>query len=595
MGSTRLPGKTLAELAGRPLIDHVLARLQRAVVPHGPLSQLVLATSRQPADTKLARHMAQAWPTVAVVRDAEADVLGRFVRAAAACDATTVVRVTADCPLVNADAIAGFVADHQAASADVTNYQPGIEVADKGIEVVSVAALRRANADPATTGDDREHVTAAMYRQPDRYRINYRPAPAWLRRGDLRLVVDTPADLAFFRALCAATGQGPAEMDLAAVLALLDRRPDLLAINATAAGRSTRHEQGRLGFRCNGGPDVGLGHVVGSLRLARLLADDLGIGCEFVCADEPATNDLVRRAGFPVRTVPAGLPAGDDAAGLQASAIAGAWAGIVLNFDRAGLEAWQPHFGALKAADHRLICQDNPVPPGWRQADILINALPHPAYPGYDPAEHPACLDGLAYFLPATGAPSRNGPEPAEVRRILVALGGGSTATATALALEGIAQAGFASTCDVVIGAAAPDHLQQTLRAQLDALGLHGTVSRGVNDLPDRMAAADLGIAGLGLIAYEMAHAGLPALIVSGSAFNAAVAERYARTYGAAKSLGLADMETPARIAVALRDMAADVEARAVMAAAGRARVGTNPDAVVELISGILGVGRIAA
>ena len=95
MTSTRLPGKVMADLGGQPLLGHMLARVRRAKT----LDTTWVATSVNATDNKVAEFCARR--DVPVFRGDETDVLGRFAGAAAAARADVIVRLTADCPLMD--------------------------------------------------------------------------------------------------------------------------------------------------------------------------------------------------------------------------------------------------------------------------------------------------------------------------------------------------------------------------------------------------------------------------------------------------------------------------------------------------------------
>ena len=111
MGSTRLPGKVLADLGGRPLLRFLLDRLSDLDVDH-----LVVATSDLPGDDAVADVAAAAG--VEVVRGSERDVLARFVAALDEHPADTVVRLTADCPLVDPAIVRAALDLHRTSGAD---------------------------------------------------------------------------------------------------------------------------------------------------------------------------------------------------------------------------------------------------------------------------------------------------------------------------------------------------------------------------------------------------------------------------------------------------------------------------------------------
>lgn len=188
MGSQRCPGKVLADVAGRPLLDYCLARLTAAGA--GPL---VLATSTQPDDDAVAAAGTAAG--VPVVRGPLDDVLGRFALAVESWAGPFVIRATADNPAVDI-AAPGRVLQHLVAGADYV-VETGLPVGG-AVEGVRTDVLRRA-ATLAVDAYEREHVTPYVRRRPEEFAVVLPSAPPPLRRPDVRLTVDTPADLAFMR------------------------------------------------------------------------------------------------------------------------------------------------------------------------------------------------------------------------------------------------------------------------------------------------------------------------------------------------------------------------------------------------------------
>ncbi len=189
-GSTRLPGKVLQDLAGRPMLRFMLDRLADLRV-----DQLVVATSALDRDDAVEEIAVAAGRPV--VRGSEADVLDRFANALAAFPADHVVRLTADCPLADPVLIEAVLARHLDRGADYTsNVFPRTFPRGLDCEVVTAAALRTAHAEAADPAE-REHVTPFFYRRPERFALAN-------MRNDLPLgreswTVDTAEDLAFVR------------------------------------------------------------------------------------------------------------------------------------------------------------------------------------------------------------------------------------------------------------------------------------------------------------------------------------------------------------------------------------------------------------
>ena len=150
-GSTRLPGKVLADVGGMPMLEFMLRRL--APLPW----EVVVATSDRPADDEVVSVGRSCG--VEVVRGPEGDVLSRFLVALDAHPAKHVVRLTGDCPLSDPRVVRAAVALHREASAAYTsNVLPRTFPKGLDCEVMSARALREA-ASEATAAPEREHVT----------------------------------------------------------------------------------------------------------------------------------------------------------------------------------------------------------------------------------------------------------------------------------------------------------------------------------------------------------------------------------------------------------------------------------------------------
>lgn len=224
MGSTRLAGKVLRDLAGEPMLARVVLRVQAAEM----LDQVLVATSVEEQDDEIeAECRRRGWNCV---RGPELDVLGRYVLGARETDADVVVRITADCPFVDPAIIDRVVREYQ-------ENQPGCDYCANIIEprtyprgmdteVVDAEALHAASRETKREAD-REHVTPFVRRHSERF-----PQVAVRLDEDLsdhRLTVDTPADLDLARKLWAEfDGDQPSMTDF---VAFLENNPDVADIN----------------------------------------------------------------------------------------------------------------------------------------------------------------------------------------------------------------------------------------------------------------------------------------------------------------------------------------------------------------------------
>ena len=226
LGSTRLPSKALAEIGGRPMLAHVVERA--AAIPG--IADVVIATTKSPADETLVDFARQA--AVRCIRGSEADVLDRFCLAARETRAEAVVRVTADCPLLDSAVSGRVLAEYlrRRPTVDyVSNVHPPTYPDGLDTEVVSVEALETA-AIETRQPSDREHVTPYVWGRPERFR-----AANVAHHEDLsshRWTVDTESDLAFMRALWTALGPSAPRAGMAEVLKALASHPGLSDLNA---------------------------------------------------------------------------------------------------------------------------------------------------------------------------------------------------------------------------------------------------------------------------------------------------------------------------------------------------------------------------
>ena len=223
MGSTRLPGKVLLDLAGEPMLARVVNRTRRAQT----LDEVVVATTVQPDDKAIVRLCIEhAW---LCFRGSEDDLLDRYYQAATAHQADVVVRITSDCPLIEPEIVDWVVreflenspVDYVSNTLPPRNFPRGLDV-----EAMSFEALARAwreDDNPAW----REHVTPYIYRHPEKFVLR-----AVVNTEDfshMRWTIDTIDDLMFVRKIYDYFGHDTFSWRDA--LAILDQHPEWLDIN----------------------------------------------------------------------------------------------------------------------------------------------------------------------------------------------------------------------------------------------------------------------------------------------------------------------------------------------------------------------------
>lgn len=219
MGSKRLPGKVLTPILGKPLLGYLIERLLR--VP--ALSEIVVATTTEIEDDPIVDYCYL--QKVNVYRGSLNDVLARYYEAAVLFRADVIVRITADCPLLDpllAQQVINHYLQAQGSYDYVSNTQDRSFPRGMDVEVFSFAALQAAY-ESASDPQEREHVTLYIYRHLEQFRVG---------SFAYRFTVDTAQDLLFVRHLIESFYPQGESYSLAEMLNVLNRHPEWTKLNA---------------------------------------------------------------------------------------------------------------------------------------------------------------------------------------------------------------------------------------------------------------------------------------------------------------------------------------------------------------------------
>lgn len=235
MGSSRLPGKVLADIGGHTALDRLVARLRACTL----LDDIVVATSVGSADDVIADWARRAG--VMLHRGSEEDVLRRVSDAHTMMRSDIVVEITGDCPLLDPAIVDFAIKTFFDNDCDVvtTAHRPSFPQGTD-VQVFRADAMKNV-ADTISDPAVREHVSLHFYEAPEQYRVIYLSAPARYQAPDLRLQLDYPEDLELIRCIYAELEPrfGPL-FDTLDILALLKDRPDLQIINAHCQEKAAR-------------------------------------------------------------------------------------------------------------------------------------------------------------------------------------------------------------------------------------------------------------------------------------------------------------------------------------------------------------------
>ena len=272
MSSSRLPGKVLMDIGGYPMLGRVVDRARRAK----SVDQVVVATTIDPADDAVANFCSQ--QGYAYYRGNQQDVLDRFYQAALVYHANVIVRLTADCPIIDPDVIDETVSAFLGFHKNLTKADPRSMIGESklviregestidnqqseipydfatnrlpppwhrtypiglDVEVCTFKALERAWRE-ADQPHQREHVMPYLYEQDGRFKVfvvNHEPD-----YGNLRWTVDTPDDLELLRQIYARFNKRD-DFTWIEVLSLFEREPELRNINSQVRHKNYREAE----------------------------------------------------------------------------------------------------------------------------------------------------------------------------------------------------------------------------------------------------------------------------------------------------------------------------------------------------------------
>lgn len=226
MSSRRLPGKVLADIGGQPALGLLLSRLSRAT----ELDEIIVATSTHVSDRPILEFCEERQFTCH--RGPLNDVLERYREAATISAADVVVRVTADCPLIDpsiVDRLIRFAADHRLSYAGLSGEFPhGLDCEVFRRDALDFAARR------ATDVYEREHVTPFMKGRPQEFPS--KPFDPISGMSFERWTLDYAEDLQFLRRVVDALGAAATTAGYADIAAVLDKQPEIRRLNENRVG-----------------------------------------------------------------------------------------------------------------------------------------------------------------------------------------------------------------------------------------------------------------------------------------------------------------------------------------------------------------------
>ena len=288
MGSTRLPQKSMADIAGKPLIWHIIYRLKKSV----KLSKIYLATSISPENDILEKYVKKFG--VKVFRGSEENVFSRFEKIVKVENPSTIVRICGDCPLIDVTFIDRVLHIIEEEKVDYVVGQEGKKSIHQGLDIVSshlFKQLLKHKENPML----KEHVLNFRNLQLDSLKKGIIQLKEYEQETIGRLSIDTQSDLNFLRKLYEVSQVEAGKMSSLQIFKEFRRNPSLLKINSHVYQKSVRKNIDNFFYLQEDlGPSM--------LELARQYVEEKGLGVRFAVKREYLRNSRFENDGFGVVT-----------------------------------------------------------------------------------------------------------------------------------------------------------------------------------------------------------------------------------------------------------------------------------------------------
>lgn len=234
MNSSRLPGKVLLEMAGKPVIGHIVDRLRAAK----QVDDVCVATVADDSCDVLVDYCHSIG--VDVFRGSEDDVLDRVLQAAYHSNADVIVEICGDCPVIDPIVVDELVEQYFHLEVDFcSNAIQRVHPLGLDAKVFSRDVLQRV-ADSTQDKYDREHVSLYIYENPDKFALHHLSDNHYLDVIDYRLTLDTDKDFAMINQVYDALYAENKTFGLAQIIPFLQRNPEIVMMNSDVKQKGAR-------------------------------------------------------------------------------------------------------------------------------------------------------------------------------------------------------------------------------------------------------------------------------------------------------------------------------------------------------------------
>jgi len=293
--SSRLPRKQLRKINGIPLIQHIIERLQKVQ----GIDQIILATGPHGENHDLADFIRPLGVETYFDPDVD-DVTGRIYRASQAFNAEIVVTISGDCPLVDVAFLTEGIGILANSSADyVFVNKEKYQCLHEGLGFHKLDTWKRLD-ELSTTWSHREHAGSVIYETSHLFKgVEIIPEPEF-RRQDIRISVDTQADLDFINRLYSISTAPGTSLDLRDMLAIIENDPQILAINSHVHQKGLLEKSKNIWIVTYASSRLGMGHLTRMLALAREMKEAASTKITFIVNEDEICSTKIAASDFPM-------------------------------------------------------------------------------------------------------------------------------------------------------------------------------------------------------------------------------------------------------------------------------------------------------
>ncbi len=266
MGSTRLPGKIMAKIVGKPMLELMIERVKRSKL----IEEVIVATTESSGEKEIINLTRRL--KVPCFQGSEEDVLSRVLNAAVKHKVDIIVELTADCPFADPKIIDEVIQKYLSGNFDhVSNISKRSFPRGLDVQVFSTKTLKKVS---SLTNDpiDREHVSLYIYKHPKVFKLGHIIAPPSLRR-DYRLTVDVESDLELTRRVYQFFYPKKKDFSLQDVVSFLDKNNQLAELNSNVKQKPIAGFKRNISKRTSDSTVYRVG-IIGCGRISSIFDDD---------------------------------------------------------------------------------------------------------------------------------------------------------------------------------------------------------------------------------------------------------------------------------------------------------------------------------